>query len=144
MKMMLPDVIGHKNQSQHYQHHRCLCLELSGRITTPARFSYHTGARNSSNLISMDHTTGPRQSYALLFFIQTSYELYGAIFSYYCFISTDVGYVLNDFFIDVVLPVHLGKLSPVQFPSASQDIVMVRTSLVNQYPGRHVIVTLVP
>jgi len=21
MKMMLPDVIGHENQSQHYQHH---------------------------------------------------------------------------------------------------------------------------
>src|SRR6218665_3655361 len=43
MKMMLPDVIGHENQSQHYQHHRCLCLDLSGRITTPDRFSYHTG-----------------------------------------------------------------------------------------------------
>ena len=42
MKMMLPDVIGHENQSQHYQHHRCLCLDLSGRITTPDRFSYHT------------------------------------------------------------------------------------------------------
>ena len=41
--MMLPDVIGHENQSQHYQHHRCLCLDLSGRISTPARFSYHTG-----------------------------------------------------------------------------------------------------
>jgi len=24
MKMMLLDVIGHENQSQHYQHHRCL------------------------------------------------------------------------------------------------------------------------
>jgi len=36
MKMMLPDVIGHENQSQHY---RCLCLDLSGRITTPDRFS---------------------------------------------------------------------------------------------------------
>src|SRR6218665_3890664 len=23
--------------------HRCLCLDLSGRITTPDRFSYHTG-----------------------------------------------------------------------------------------------------
>jgi len=41
--MMLPDVIGHDNQSQHYQHHRCLCLDLSGRITTPDKFSYHTG-----------------------------------------------------------------------------------------------------
>jgi len=30
---MLPDVIGHKNQSKHYQHHRCLCLDLSGLIT---------------------------------------------------------------------------------------------------------------
>src|SRR6218665_1383345 len=29
MKMMLPDVIGHENQSQYYQHHRCLCLDLS-------------------------------------------------------------------------------------------------------------------
>jgi len=26
MKMMLHDVIGHENQSQHCQHHRCLCL----------------------------------------------------------------------------------------------------------------------
>jgi len=43
MKMMPPDVIGHENQSQHYQHHRCLCLDLSGRITTPDRFSYQTG-----------------------------------------------------------------------------------------------------
>ena len=42
MKMMLPDVIGHENQSQYYQHHRCLCLDLSGQITTPDRFSYHT------------------------------------------------------------------------------------------------------
>src|SRR6218665_786701 len=42
MKIMLPDVIGHENQSQHYQHHRCLCLDLSGRITTPDRFSYHS------------------------------------------------------------------------------------------------------
>src|SRR6218665_1743280 len=41
--MMLPDVIGHENQSQHYQHRQCLCLDLSGRITTPDRFSYHTG-----------------------------------------------------------------------------------------------------
>jgi len=30
MKIMLPDVIGHENQSQHYQHHRYLCLDLSG------------------------------------------------------------------------------------------------------------------
>jgi len=43
MKMMLPDVIGHENQSQHYRYHRCLCLDLSGRINTPDRFSYHTG-----------------------------------------------------------------------------------------------------
>ena len=43
MKMMLPDVIGHENQSQHNQHHRCLCLDLSGQITTPHIFSYHTG-----------------------------------------------------------------------------------------------------
>src|SRR6218665_1167041 len=44
MKMVLPDVIGHENQSQHYQRHRCLhvCLDLSARITTPDRFSYHT------------------------------------------------------------------------------------------------------
>jgi len=42
--MILPDTIGHENQSQHYQHHRCLCLHLSGRITTPDRYSYHTGA----------------------------------------------------------------------------------------------------
>jgi len=27
------------NQSQHYPDHRCLCLDLSGRITTPDRFS---------------------------------------------------------------------------------------------------------
>jgi len=43
MKVMLPDVIGHKNQSQHYQHHQFLCLDLFGWITTPNRFSYHTG-----------------------------------------------------------------------------------------------------
>src|SRR6218665_3055211 len=34
--------IPDENQSQHYQHHQCLCLDLSGRITTPDRFSYHT------------------------------------------------------------------------------------------------------
>jgi len=51
MKMMLPDVIGHENQSQHYQHYRCLCLDLSGRITTPDRFSYHTIKSNQSSLI---------------------------------------------------------------------------------------------
>jgi len=45
MKMMLPYVIGHENQSQHYQHHRCLYLDLSGWITTLYRFSYHTGCR---------------------------------------------------------------------------------------------------
>src|SRR6218665_3849378 len=38
MKMMLPDVIGHENQSQHDQHHRRLCLDLSGRITCPTGF----------------------------------------------------------------------------------------------------------
>jgi len=46
MKIMMPDVICHEkfeNQSQHYQHHRCLCSDLSGRITTLYRFSYHTG-----------------------------------------------------------------------------------------------------
>jgi len=46
METMLPDVIGHENQSQHYQHHRCLCLDLSGWITTPYRFSYHTGSQS--------------------------------------------------------------------------------------------------
>src|SRR6218665_939465 len=45
MIMMLPDVIGHENQSQHCPDHRCLCLVLSGRITTPDGFSYHTGPR---------------------------------------------------------------------------------------------------
>src|SRR6218665_1530963 len=40
MKLMLPDVIGHDNQSQHNQHHRCLCLDLSGQITT--RTDFHT------------------------------------------------------------------------------------------------------
>jgi len=39
--MMLPDVIGHENQSQHYQHHRF--LDSSGRITTPDRFSHLVG-----------------------------------------------------------------------------------------------------
>jgi len=42
MKMVLPDVIGNKNQSQHCPDHRRLCLVLSGRITTPDGFSYHT------------------------------------------------------------------------------------------------------
>ena len=32
MKIMLPDVIGHENQSQHYPDHRYLCLELPGQI----------------------------------------------------------------------------------------------------------------
>ena len=45
--MKMPDVIGHDNQSQHYQHHRCLCLDLSGRITTPDRFTYHAGTQSS-------------------------------------------------------------------------------------------------
>src|SRR6218665_2901695 len=45
MKMMLPDVIGHEDQSQHYQHNRCLCLDLSGRLTTPHRFLYHSGSQ---------------------------------------------------------------------------------------------------
>ena len=36
MKMMLPDVIGHENQSQHCPGYRCLCLGLSGRITMHA------------------------------------------------------------------------------------------------------------
>jgi len=40
---LLCDVIGHKNQSQHYSDHRYLCLELSGRIIMPDGFSYHTG-----------------------------------------------------------------------------------------------------
>src|SRR6218665_1620752 len=43
----LCDVTGHENQSQHYPDHRYLCLELSGRITTPDGFSYHTGAQKS-------------------------------------------------------------------------------------------------
>src|SRR6218665_3361488 len=43
MKMMLPGVIGHENQSQHCPDHRCLCLVLSGRITTPDGFLYYTG-----------------------------------------------------------------------------------------------------
>jgi len=40
MKMMMPDVIGHENQSQYHQHHRCLCLDLSGRL--PRRTDFHT------------------------------------------------------------------------------------------------------
>src|SRR6218665_2981085 len=42
MKMMLRDVIGHDHQSQHCPDHRCLCLVLSGRITTRDGLSYHT------------------------------------------------------------------------------------------------------
>src|SRR6218665_815564 len=42
-RQLLCDVIGHDNQSQHYPDHGYLCLELSGRITTPNGFSYHTG-----------------------------------------------------------------------------------------------------
>src|SRR6218665_495855 len=45
---LLSNVIGHENKSQHYPDHRCLCLELSGRITTPDRFSYHTGCSQQS------------------------------------------------------------------------------------------------
>src|SRR6218665_2606800 len=33
---------AYRHKSPNYQHHRCLCLDLSGRITTPDRFSYHT------------------------------------------------------------------------------------------------------
>src|SRR6218665_3029388 len=58
MKMMLPDVIGHENQSQHNQHHRCLCLDLSGRITTPDRFSYHTGTPFRYLLFSQNARSG--------------------------------------------------------------------------------------
>jgi len=43
MKMMLPDVVGYENQSQHCPDHQYLCLVLSGQITTPDEFSYHTG-----------------------------------------------------------------------------------------------------
>src|SRR6218665_908720 len=50
MKMMLLDVIGHENQSQHCPDHQCLCLVLSGRITTPDRFSYHTGKQSIAAL----------------------------------------------------------------------------------------------
>jgi len=35
MVMMLADVIGHENQSQNCPDHRCLCLVLTGRISTP-------------------------------------------------------------------------------------------------------------
>jgi len=40
MKMVLPDVIGHENQSQHCPDHRCLCLVLSGQL--PRRTDFHT------------------------------------------------------------------------------------------------------
>jgi len=55
---MLPDFIGHENQSQHYQHHLCLCLDLSGRITTPDRFSYHTGSAFWYLIISQSAHSG--------------------------------------------------------------------------------------
>jgi len=38
MKMMLHDVIDHENQSQHFPDHQCLCVVLSGRITTQDGF----------------------------------------------------------------------------------------------------------
>src|SRR6218665_3527994 len=52
-EMMLPDVICHENQSQKCSDHRCLCLVLSGRITTPDGFSYHTGSEKHA--ISVVH-----------------------------------------------------------------------------------------
>ena len=61
MKMMLPDVIGHENQSQHYPDHRYLCLEFSGHITTPDRFSYHTGKSPISQYFKL--TQAHRVSY---------------------------------------------------------------------------------
>jgi len=36
MKIMLPDIICHENQSQHYQHHRCFMPRL-------IRTDYHAG-----------------------------------------------------------------------------------------------------
>ena len=53
---MLTDVIGHENQSQHYQHHRCVCLDLyglprlTGFHTTPAAVSYTQHTRCSCSL----------------------------------------------------------------------------------------------
>src|SRR6218665_372513 len=41
--MLLYDVISHENQSQHHPDPRCVCLELSGRISAPDGLSYHTG-----------------------------------------------------------------------------------------------------
>ena len=46
MKPMLPDVIGHENQSQHYPDHGYLCLQLSGQITT--RTDFHTTPAKSA------------------------------------------------------------------------------------------------
>src|SRR6218665_1081971 len=42
MKMMLPDVIGHENQSQHCPDHRCFMFGVIRTDYHPDAFSYHT------------------------------------------------------------------------------------------------------
>src|SRR6218665_1235192 len=57
-RQLLCDVIGHDNQSQHYPNHGYLCLELSGRITTPGGFSYYTGRRRSCSHVQENNDLG--------------------------------------------------------------------------------------
>src|SRR6218665_816769 len=48
MKMMLPDVIGHENQSQHCPDHRCFMFGVIRTDYHPDAFSYHTGDYRST------------------------------------------------------------------------------------------------
>jgi len=41
--MMPPDVISHENQLQHLSEPSIFILDVFRTVTTPDRFSYHTG-----------------------------------------------------------------------------------------------------
>src|SRR6218665_1354142 len=61
MKMMLPDVIGHENQSQHYQHHRCLCLGAVHKVRHAifGQFLPSSPCHTSSHIPGTPESTSP-------------------------------------------------------------------------------------
>ena len=72
MKMMLSDVIGHENQSQRYQHHRCLCLDLSGRITATTG---NVGSYQSSSYFDQGITwINPNTIWGIMIFVIRTHE----------------------------------------------------------------------
>src|SRR6218665_3073981 len=96
--MMLPDVIGHENQSQHYQNHRCLCIDLFGRITTPDRFPYYIGAitnpvRNSqtSRFVSVPDQNPERSSQGDSVVLRLQSVMMAAV--WWCRSRTGIGYL---------------------------------------------------